>query len=118
MLLEEDGVHFGAESQGGKLAPYRAHEPTGGRIEFEGWILNPYPTKQMARIRLVAPSGWQSETVTLSLGPREQKAIRTILVPPPGTRCRRQPISLDLTVGDRAFGQVADALVTVGFPKW
>ncbi len=118
MLLEEDGVHFGAESQGGKLAPYRAHEPTGGPIEFEGWILNPYPTKQVACVRLEAPSGWQSETVTLSLGPREQKAIRTILVPPPGTHCRRQPVSLDLTLGDRAFGQVAEALVTVGFPKW
>ena len=118
MLLEDDGVHFGAESQGGKLAPYRAHEPAGGPIAFEGWILNPYPTDQMARIQLVGPTGWQSEAVTVHLGPRERKDIRTILIPLPGTRCRRQPVGLDLTVGNRSFGQVAEALVTVGLPKW
>ena len=30
MLLDDDDAHFGAESQGGKLVPYRAHAPEGG----------------------------------------------------------------------------------------
>ncbi len=118
MLLDDDAAHFGAESQGGKLVPYRAHAPEGGPIEFTGWVLNPFPTEQPARIRLVGPEGWQSETVTLSLGPREQKEIRLVLHVPEGTRCRRQPVALNLTVGGRPFGQVTEALVTVGMPKW
>ena len=118
MLLEDDDAHFGAESQGGKLMPYRAHAPDGGPIEFSGWVLNPFPTEQPARIRLVGPEGWQSETVTLSLGPREQKEIRLVLHVPEDTQCRRQPVALNLTVGGRPFGQVTEALVTVGMPKW
>jgi glyoxylase-like metal-dependent hydrolase (beta-lactamase superfamily II) len=118
MLLDDDGVHFGAESQGGKLKPYRAHAPAGGPVEFEGWVLNPFPTPQPARLTLVGPAGWQSETVQIDLGPREQKEIRIAITPPPGGRCRRQPVGLDLIVGDRPFGQVAEALVTVGLPRW
>ena len=118
MLLDDDGVHFGAESQGGKLKPYRAHAPTGGPLEMDGWVLNPYPTEMPARIRLIAPPGWQSETVTLQLGPREQKAFRITLIPPSDARVRRQAVGLDLVVGDRPFGQVAEALVTAGLPKW
>ena len=118
MLLDDDDAHFGAESQGGKLVPYRAHAPEGGSVEFSGWVLNPFPTEQPARIRLVGPDGWQSETVTLSLGPREQKEIHLVLHVPDDTRCRRQPVGLNLTVGGRPFGQVTEALVTVGMPKW
>jgi hypothetical protein len=36
-----------------------------------------------------------------------------VLRPPPGTVCRRQPVALELTVGDRPFGQVTEALVTL-----
>jgi glyoxylase-like metal-dependent hydrolase (beta-lactamase superfamily II) len=118
MILEDDQPHFGAESQGGKLKPYRAHVPQGGPVEFEGWALNPFPEQKNARITIVAPPGWQSETVELSLEPREQKNIRITVTPPPGLRVRRQPVGLDLTVGGKPFGQVTEALVTVGMPKW
>ena len=56
--------------------------------------------------------------MTLSLGPREQKEIRLVLHVPEDTQCRRQPVALNLTVGGRPFGQVTEALVTVGMPKW
>ncbi len=118
MLLDDDDAHFGAESQGGKLVPYRAHVPEGGPVEFSGWVLNPFPTEQPARMHLVGPEGWQSETMTISLGPREQKEIHLVLHVPGDTRCRRQPVGLNLTVGGRPFGQVAEALVTVGMPRW
>ena len=118
MLLDDNGVHFGAESQGGKLKPYRAHAPTGGPVKFEGWILNPFPSQQTARITLIGPAGWQSQSHDIVLEPRERRAIRISITPPPGARCRRQPVGLDLTVGDRPFGQVAEALVTVGMPRF
>jgi glyoxylase-like metal-dependent hydrolase (beta-lactamase superfamily II) len=116
MALGEEDVHFGAESQGGKLKPYQAHVPEGGTVGFEGWILNPFPSAEQARIALVGPDGWEGEEVVIDLGPREQAEIQIGITPPEGTVCRRQPVGLDLTVGDRPFGQVAEALVTVGGP--
>jgi glyoxylase-like metal-dependent hydrolase (beta-lactamase superfamily II) len=121
--LGDDEVHFGPESQGGKLKPYRAHLPDvpaagGARIAFDGWVLNPFPTEQPASVRLVAPEGWESEPLEVTLGPREQQEIRLSLAVPAGTRCRRQPVGLDLTVGGQPFGQVAEALVTAGMPHF
>lgn len=118
MPLGDEEVHFGAESQGGKLKPYRVHLPDGGTANFEGWVLNPFPSPQRARVQLIGLDGWHSDPVELDLAPREQKDIHISITPPPGTRCRRQPVGLDLTVGGRPFGQVAEALVTVGFPRF
>jgi glyoxylase-like metal-dependent hydrolase (beta-lactamase superfamily II) len=118
MYLGDEDVHFGAESQGAKLKPYQMHAPDGGRLEFGGWVLNPFPVPQKATLHLVCPEGWQSEPVEVELGPREQKAIRVLAIPPPETVCRRQPVALDLTVGGQPFGQVTEALVTVGLPHF
>ncbi|MDA0745525.1 MAG: MBL fold metallo-hydrolase [bacterium] len=116
MTLGEDDVHFGPESQGGKLKPYQVRLSEARTIEFEGWIINPFPSTQKAHIELVAPDGWKSDPVEYNLGPREQADIRITLTPPKGTHCRRQPIGLSLTVGEQPFGQVAETLVTVGHP--
>ncbi|MCZ6680924.1 MAG: MBL fold metallo-hydrolase [Candidatus Poribacteria bacterium] len=118
MALGDDDVHFGAESQGGKLKPYQLHLPEGGTAEFEGWILNPFPSAQKATIRLVGPAGWEGQTAEIELEARQQKAIQIAITPPDGARCRRQPVGLDLTVGGRPFGQVTEALVTVGYPRF
>jgi glyoxylase-like metal-dependent hydrolase (beta-lactamase superfamily II) len=118
MPLGEEDVHFGAESQAAKLKPYRAHLPEGGTVVFEGWILNPLPTTEQAVARLVVPEGWASEPVTLEMGPRERKEFTIALTLPQGTRCRRQPVALDLTVDGRPFGQVTEALVTAGMQRF
>ncbi len=118
MILGDSDVHFGAESQGGKLTPYRLHLPTGGTAEFQGWILNPFPSAQKATARLVCPDGWESPSIEVELGSREQKEIQISITPPVGTCYRRQPVSLDVTVGGRPFGQVAEALLTVGYPRF
>ncbi len=113
-----DGVHFGFEGQGGKLKPYRVHLTQAGPVEFDGWILNPFPTAQQARATLIAPPGWTSTPLECDLGPCERRDIRLTLVPPAGTTCRRLPVALDLTVGGRPFGQVTEALVTLGHPRF
>ena len=109
-------MHFGAESQGGKLKPYHAHYEQAESMEFWGWVLNPYPNAQTAEVSIVAPDGWSSETIKLELGPREQKSFTLSLAPPANTRCRRLPIGLNLVVGGRSFGQGAEALVTIDYP--
>ena len=118
MALGDDDIHFGAESQGGKLKPYQLHLPDGGDAQFDGWILNPFPSPQRAIIQLIGPPDWESEVVEVDLGPREQKEIRIGMKLPADVRCRRHPVGLDLVVGDRPFGQVSEALVTVGYPKF
>lgn len=118
MPLENTDVHFGAESQPAKLAPYHAHlpEPTGEPFVFDGWVLNPYPKPQTAVLRLVCPGDWYSEPITVALDPRQQKVFVLTVTIPSQTRCRRVPVALDVTVGGQAFGQVTEALVTVGYP--
>jgi len=118
MILGDDEAHFGAESQGGKLKPYRVHLPQGGAAEFEGWILNPLPAAAKARIVLVGPEGWEGGPVSVELGSRERKDIKVRITPPAGAKVRRQPVGLDMTVDGRPFGQVAEALVTVGLPRF
>ena len=118
MALGDDDIHFGAESQGGKLKPYQLHLPDGGDAQFDGWILNPFPSPQRAIIQLIGPPDWESEVVEVDLGPREQKEIRIGMKLPADVRCRRHPVGLDLVGGDRPFGQVSEALVTVGYPKF
>lgn len=113
-----DGVHFGFEGQGGKLKPYRVHLHSAGEFVLEGWILNPFPVTGHAVAKLVLPDGWQSGVLEMGLTSREVRAIRFTCRPPAGTKCRRQPVALDLTVNDRPFGQVAEALVTIGFPAF
>jgi glyoxylase-like metal-dependent hydrolase (beta-lactamase superfamily II) len=118
MPLGDDDVHFGPESQAAKLKPYHAHLPNGGSIAFDAWVINPFPTPQTAVVHLITPDGWDSEPVSLSLEPRERKEFVITLTPPPDAQCRRQPVALDLTVGDRPFGQVTEALVSIGVPRF
>ena len=96
----------------------RLHLPDGGDAQFDGWILNPFPSPQRAIIQLIGPPDWESEVVEVDLGPREQKEIRIGMKLPADVRCRRHPVGLDLVVGDWPFGQVSEALVTVGYPKF
>ena len=116
MSLGIEDVHFGTESQGAKLKPYQVHCPQGGTIELGGWVINPFPTEQKARLQLIGPADWEGDVIELDLSPREQKTIRVSITSPDGTKCRRQPVGLDLTVGNRPFRQVSEALVTIGYP--
>lgn len=118
MPLADDDVHFGPDSQPAELRPYRVHQTGDGPIVFDGWIRNPFGKTQSATVQIVAPDGWRSQSQTLTLAPRAVADFSLTLTPPPGTRCRRLPVALDLTVGDRPFGQVAEALVSIGVPRF
>jgi glyoxylase-like metal-dependent hydrolase (beta-lactamase superfamily II) len=118
MPLADDDVHFGPESQAAKLKPYRVRQDSAGPIEFEGWVINPFATARTAVLRVTGPDGWESDEVQLALEPRQQRDFNIVLRPAPGTVCRRQPVALELTVGDRPFGQVTEALVTIGCPRF
>ena len=75
-------------------------------------VRNPLPEAATLTVRLVGPEGWQGESIDLEAAPRAEVA-GTLSIRPDGP-CRRQPIAAELIVGGRSYGQVAEALVTVG----
>ena len=63
-------------------------------------------------VTLVGPQGWRGESASLQAGPRCEVSCELSIIP--DGPCRRQPFAVDLVAGGRPFGQVAEALMTVG----
>ena len=112
MPLGDDAAHFEADSWGGWIWPYRTHADEEETVRLTVTVRNPLPAPAELEVRLVGPEGWQGDTVTLAAGPRAE--VSGVLAIRPAGPCRRQPVAAELRVGGRNFGQVAEALVTVG----
>jgi len=112
MPLDDTETHFNEDSWGGWIWPYRTHLNTVGPVKVTVTVRNPFPHPAELQVRLVGPKGWHGSSVTLTAEPRaEVSASLTIL---PSGPCRRQPIAVELSSAGQPFGQVAEALVTVG----
>ena len=89
-----------------------------GPIKFTAYVRNPLPQQAELVLRLVGPDDWLGEEIRVTAGPREEVSAELTITPREGTVCRRQPIAMELTICDRAFGQIAEALVTIGHDRW
>jgi len=116
MVLGGDEVHFGLDSWGGWIRPYRSHLPAPAPLTVEATVRNPLPTEAELEVRLVGPTGWNGSSTRLRAAPRAEVSC-TLSITPAGP-CRRQPVAIELTAGGLPFGQVAEALVTVGSPEF
>lgn len=116
MPLEDDAIHFGAESQPAKLQPYHLRLSAGPwRAPLHGWVLNPFNRPATARIRFATPpEGWSAAPMELQLQPREKRAFEAELTLAAGAREGRHAIALELEIDELSFGQVAEAWVAVG----
>lgn len=112
MALGDEEAHFNIDSWGGWIWPYRTHRPTPGPVRVRVTVRNPLPRKANLEVRLVGPTGWKGESISIPAEPRAEASCE-LTVTPPGP-CRRQPIAAELTVEGRPYGQVAEALVSVG----
>jgi glyoxylase-like metal-dependent hydrolase (beta-lactamase superfamily II) len=112
MPLGADEPHFEADGWGGWIWPYRVHAAEGEQVSVTVTVRNPLPRPARLTVRLVGPGGWAGSSVDLHAGPRAE-AAGTMTMRPAGA-CRRQPIAAELIVDGRSYGQVAEALVTVG----
>ena len=112
MPLAETDVHFNMDSWGGWIWPYRTHVPSPRPIPLNVTVRNPYPTPANLNVRLVGPAGWQGSARTVTAEARAEVSC-DLTITPPG-ECRRQPIAAELSTDDAIFGQVAEALITVG----
>jgi hypothetical protein len=112
MVIGDNEVHFGLDSWGGWIWPYRIGVREGDTVRVHVTVRNPLPTKAELTVRLVGPKGWLGSSGTIVAPPRGEIGCDLSIVPT--GRCRRQPIAAELLIGERTFGQVAEALVTVG----
>jgi glyoxylase-like metal-dependent hydrolase (beta-lactamase superfamily II) len=114
-LLPLDDVDFGAEGFGARIEPYRSTARGGEPLDLELAVRNPFGHPDVARVSFVVPPGWTAEPAeaTLELAAHAEGKL-TFRVHPDGTHpASRVRIAADLTVGDRLFGQQAEALINV-----
>lgn len=112
MPLGEDETHFNLDSWGGWIWPYRTHLPAPGAARVRVTVRNPFPRHATLQVSLVGPAGWHGTTATLSAEPRAEVSAELEITP--AGPCHRQPFAAELVADGQPFGQVAEALVTVG----
>jgi glyoxylase-like metal-dependent hydrolase (beta-lactamase superfamily II) len=116
MPLGDADAHFDVDSWGGWLWPYRLHLAEGETATLRATVRNPYPHEASLEVRVVVPAGWAGGEATITAPPRAEVAC-DLAITPTGP-CRRQPIAIELVADGQPFGQVAEALVTVGGLAW
>lgn len=112
MPLGDEETHFNLDSWGGWIWPYRTHLPSIAPVTVTVTVRNPLPRQATLEVRLVGPNGWQGNAAILTAEARAEVSCPLTIVPT--GPCRRQPIAVELVADGQHFGQVAEALVTVG----
>lgn len=116
MPLGAGEPHLDVDSWGGWLWPYRIHVAEGEAIRLRATVRNPLPRAARLVVRLVGPDGWTGSVTEVEAPPRAE--VSTELTILPAGPARRQPVAVEVVADGRPLGQVAEALVTVGGPRW
>jgi hypothetical protein len=112
MALDAESAHFGVDSMAGWIWPYRTHVPAPEPLSFEVVARNPLPVDTTLELVMSGPDGWEGSAVRVHAAARAE--VSAVLRIQPDGPCRRQPITVELTAGGRSFGQLLEALVTIG----
>jgi glyoxylase-like metal-dependent hydrolase (beta-lactamase superfamily II) len=116
-LLPLEDVDFDAEGFGARIEPYQSEVEAGSPLELEVEVRNPFARRETADVTLVAPEGWTLFPATARVVLEPNATARcTFRIVPTGPARRRARIAADLSVGERRFGQHAEAVVTVRDP--
>jgi glyoxylase-like metal-dependent hydrolase (beta-lactamase superfamily II) len=112
MALDEGSSHFDADSWGGWIRPYRTYLNEPGSAAVTVIVRNPLPRRAQVEIKLILPEGWSGDASSVEAESRQETACELTFTAT--TPCRRLPISAEVVVAGQPYGQVAEALVTVG----
>lgn len=112
MPLGAEEAHFNLDSWGGWIWPYRTHITSPSPVQVMVTLRNPLPYTAMLAARLVGPPGWNGSAVTVQAEARAEVCVQLTITP--AGPCRRQPFAVELSADDHPYGQVAEALLTVG----
>jgi glyoxylase-like metal-dependent hydrolase (beta-lactamase superfamily II) len=107
-LLPADGP--GTEGFVARIEPYRTTVAAGASFELEIAVWNPFDSAESASIGIIAPAGWTAPPQQeVELDARGEARVRFELT----AGGRGGLVAADVTIGDRRFGQQAEALVAV-----
>lgn len=112
MALGDGDAHFNLDGWGGWIWPYRVHLPEPGPAAVRVTVRNPLPRAAQLEVRLVGRTGWAASSKILAAPARGEVSCELEITPT--ERCRRHPFAVELTADGQPFGQVAEALITVG----
>ena len=114
-LLPLESVDFDAEGFGAWIRPYQSEVAAGKRLSLEVEVRNPLPHRDKVTVTVVAPPDWliESPQSHTELDPGEHAFLPFTVMPAEDTTVRSAVVAADLRVGDRRFGQHAEAFVTV-----
>lgn len=114
MALGDADAHFNIDSWGGWIWPYRTRLDAVQPFEVTVTVRNPLPRPATLDVRLVGPEGWAGTSASLRAEARAEVSCALSLTP--SGPCELQPFAVELVADGRPFGQVAEALVSVGIP--
>lgn len=112
MPLADDDTHFNVDSWGGWIWPYRTVIDEPKPVTVTVTVRNPYPRDAQIEVALVGPAGWVGTNTSLTAAARQDVSCELTITP--NAPCRRQPFVVELKADGQPFGQVAEALITVG----
>lgn len=114
-LLHEDIASSGRDGLEVHIVPYRSTLQAGSPGTFCVEATNPFPFDADVQVRMVLPAGWSASPAAGSarLKTGETGTLAFEVTPPEGIRAIRARIAADLVIGNRSFGQQAEALVDV-----
>jgi glyoxylase-like metal-dependent hydrolase (beta-lactamase superfamily II) len=107
-------VNFALDPNFATLYPYRSSTKPGEGLVLELRVTNHGARAADARASLAVPPGWPADPpeAVLTIAAAETGVLRfTVTVPPDAAG--RNVLCADLTLGERRFGQVTEALVDV-----
>lgn len=113
-LLPLEDADFGAEGFGARIEPYKSVLAPGERLDLTVTVKNPFACAETVTVELVLPAGWAADP------PRQELVVEALAeaglsfkLITDGMPVRRARVAAELDVGGYAFGQQAEALVTV-----
>jgi glyoxylase-like metal-dependent hydrolase (beta-lactamase superfamily II) len=107
-------VNFALDPNFATLYPYRAPVAPGARHDLELRVVNHGTRSAEARASLALPPGWTAKPAyaAVELASGETGTLRFAVTVPAGAT-GRHVVCADLTLGDRRFGQIAEALIDI-----
>src|SRR5690606_11513411 len=106
---------FGAGGPQVRIAPYRSELSEGSERAIEVHVRNPDECERVVQVELRAPRGYSvsPRSVSRPVGARSSAVLGFTLRAEATHDRRRELLVADVTVGDRRYGQVAEAIVTM-----
>ena len=110
--LGDAETHFDLDSMAGWIWPYRTHLKRPGMARLRIHARNPLGKSAKLELRLVDADGRKGEPTIVNAEARQEVECNMEIAVEQA--CKRRTISVELTVEGKPFGQIAEAMITVG----